>query len=105
MPLVRRLARPLLASVFIYDGIDALRHADERVPAMDKVVGDRPVNIPGINTTADLVRADAAVKVAGGALTSDAFHMSAPEPSGVHAAHAIELALQNAGVVPRELDD
>ena len=30
--------------------------------------------------------------------------MSAPEPSGVHAARAIELALRNAGVAPEELD-
>ncbi len=42
--------------------------------------------------------------IAGGALTSDAFHMSAPEPSGVHAARAISLALANADVHPRELD-
>jgi 3-oxoacyl-[acyl-carrier-protein] synthase II len=42
--------------------------------------------------------------VAGGALTSDAFHISAPEPSGVHAARAIELALRNAGVAPSQLD-
>jgi 3-oxoacyl-[acyl-carrier-protein] synthase II len=42
--------------------------------------------------------------VAGGALTSDAFHMSAPEPTGAHAARAIELALKNAGVDPRQLD-
>jgi 3-oxoacyl-[acyl-carrier-protein] synthase II len=42
--------------------------------------------------------------IAGGALTSDAFHMSAPEPSGTHAARAITLALQSAGVDPRELD-
>jgi 3-oxoacyl-[acyl-carrier-protein] synthase II len=42
--------------------------------------------------------------VAGGALTSDAFHISAPEPSGSHAARAIELALANAGVSPDELD-
>lgn len=42
--------------------------------------------------------------IAGGALTSDAFHMSAPEPSGTHAARAITLALQNADVDPRELD-
>jgi 3-oxoacyl-[acyl-carrier-protein] synthase II len=42
--------------------------------------------------------------VAGGALTSDAFHISAPEPSGSHAARAIELALANAGVSPEELD-
>jgi 3-oxoacyl-[acyl-carrier-protein] synthase II len=42
--------------------------------------------------------------IAGGALTSDAFHMSAPEPSGTHAARAITLALENADVDPRELD-
>ncbi|MGZ4274906.1 MAG: beta-ketoacyl-[acyl-carrier-protein] synthase family protein, partial [Solirubrobacteraceae bacterium] len=42
--------------------------------------------------------------IAGGALTSDAFHISAPEPSGVHAARAIELALRTAGVAPEELD-
>jgi 3-oxoacyl-[acyl-carrier-protein] synthase II len=42
--------------------------------------------------------------VAGGALTSDAFHMSAPEPTGVHAARAIELALRTSGTHPRELD-
>ena len=42
--------------------------------------------------------------VAGGALTCDAFHISAPEPSGVHAARAIELALRAPGVAPEELD-
>ncbi|HWE08338.1 MAG TPA: beta-ketoacyl-ACP synthase II [Solirubrobacteraceae bacterium] len=42
--------------------------------------------------------------LAGGALTADAFHMSAPEPSGVHAARAISLALQSAGVEPDQLD-
>jgi 3-oxoacyl-[acyl-carrier-protein] synthase II len=41
--------------------------------------------------------------VAGGALTADAFHMSAPEPTGAHAARAIELALRSAGVRPDEL--
>jgi len=42
--------------------------------------------------------------VAGGALTSDAFHMSAPEPSGVYSARALELALRSAAVDPGELD-
>jgi len=35
--------------------------------------------------------------LAGGALTADAFHMSAPERSGAHAARAIELALERHG--------
>ncbi len=42
--------------------------------------------------------------VAGGALTSDAFHISAPERSGTHAARAISLALSSAGVTAAELD-
>ncbi len=42
-------------------------------------------------------------RVAGGALTADAFHMSAPEPSGRYAALAIETALRRAGVAPEEL--
>jgi 3-oxoacyl-[acyl-carrier-protein] synthase II len=42
--------------------------------------------------------------VAGGALTSDAFHISAPEPSGVNAARALSQALERADVAPGELD-
>ena len=42
--------------------------------------------------------------IAGGSLNSDAFHMSAPEPSGTYAARAISTALANAGVTPAELD-
>jgi 3-oxoacyl-[acyl-carrier-protein] synthase II len=41
--------------------------------------------------------------IAGGALTSDAFHMSAPEPSGDYASGAIRLALERAGIAPDEL--
>jgi 3-oxoacyl-[acyl-carrier-protein] synthase II len=41
--------------------------------------------------------------VAGGALTADAFHISAPEPTGAYAARAIELALERAGTRPEEL--
>jgi 3-oxoacyl-[acyl-carrier-protein] synthase II len=42
--------------------------------------------------------------IAGGALTSDAFHMSAPEPTGTYAARAIAGALRDAGVAAGELD-
>ncbi|HET9103900.1 MAG TPA: beta-ketoacyl-ACP synthase II [Solirubrobacteraceae bacterium] len=42
--------------------------------------------------------------VAGGALTSDAFHISAPQPSGADAARAISLAIERAGVTPEQLD-
>jgi 3-oxoacyl-[acyl-carrier-protein] synthase II len=42
--------------------------------------------------------------VTGGALTSDAFHMSAPEPTGAFAARAIELALARTRTRPGDLD-
>ncbi len=42
-------------------------------------------------------------RVAGGSLTADAFHMSAPEPSGRYAALAIEQTLERAGIAPEEL--
>jgi 3-oxoacyl-[acyl-carrier-protein] synthase II len=42
--------------------------------------------------------------VAGGALTCDAFHMAAPEPTGTYAARAIVQALTNAGIAPAQLD-
>jgi 3-oxoacyl-[acyl-carrier-protein] synthase II len=40
----------------------------------------------------------------GAALTADAFHISAPEPSGRGAALAMSKALQNAEVTPDEID-
>jgi len=42
--------------------------------------------------------------VAGGALTADAFHLVAPEPSGQHAARAIALALDSTEIEPEEVD-
>ena len=43
-------------------------------------------------------------EILGGALTSDAFHISAPEPTGRGQARAMTNALRNAGVSPDELD-
>ena len=40
----------------------------------------------------------------GAALTADAFHISAPEPTGRGAARAMTLALRDAGVAPDEVD-
>jgi 3-oxoacyl-[acyl-carrier-protein] synthase II len=40
----------------------------------------------------------------GAALTADAFHISAPDPSGRGQARAMTLALKNAGVAPDEVD-
>jgi 3-oxoacyl-[acyl-carrier-protein] synthase II len=43
-------------------------------------------------------------EVISGALTADAFHISAPDPSGRGQARAMTLALRNAGVAPDEID-
>jgi 3-oxoacyl-[acyl-carrier-protein] synthase II len=40
----------------------------------------------------------------GGALTADAFHVSAPHPDAIEAARAISQALQRAGIGPGQLD-
>ena len=44
------------------------------------------------------------VEVIGGALTADAFHISAPEPTGRGQSRAMTGALRNAGVAPDEID-
>jgi 3-oxoacyl-[acyl-carrier-protein] synthase II len=43
-------------------------------------------------------------EVLGGALTADAFHISAPEPTGRGQARAMTGALRNSGVAPDEID-
>jgi 3-oxoacyl-[acyl-carrier-protein] synthase II len=43
-------------------------------------------------------------EVAGGGMTADAFHISAPNPSGRGAAGAMTKALRDAGVAPDEVD-
>src|SRR6187397_35378 len=43
-------------------------------------------------------------EIIGGALTADAFHISAPEPSGRGQARAMTNALRNSGVAPDEID-
>jgi 3-oxoacyl-[acyl-carrier-protein] synthase II len=43
-------------------------------------------------------------EIIGGALTADAFHISAPEPTGRGQARAMSLALRNAGIAPEDVD-
>lgn len=72
--LLRRLARPLLASIFIVGGLNELRqpqaHADAANPLLDDMAG-RVRDVLPENTNPDaatLVRVDAAVKVGAGTL-------------------------------------
>src|SRR5688572_15874421 len=43
-------------------------------------------------------------EIIGGALTADAFHISAPEPTGRGQARAMTLALKHSGIAPDEID-
>ena len=43
-------------------------------------------------------------EIIGGALTADAFHISAPDPTGRGQTRAMTLALRNAAVAPDEID-
>jgi putative oxidoreductase len=56
----------MLASVYIYGGYDAFRNPESKVPKADAVVSRVPDYVPGITSTADLVRLDGAAKVIGG---------------------------------------
>jgi uncharacterized membrane protein YphA (DoxX/SURF4 family) len=65
------VARPLLASIFISGGLDAVQHPDGKVKAAEKVTGplsERIAIMPGEPAT--LVRFNGAVQVVAGVLLS-----------------------------------
>src|SRR3954462_9137427 len=72
--LVRRIARPLLASSFVYGGIDTLRNPQSRVPGAAPVVdqitavADQQVPVQVPRDVEQWVKIDAGVKVAAGSL-------------------------------------
>ncbi|GAB3578348.1 DoxX family membrane protein [Amycolatopsis endophytica] len=71
--ILRRLARPMLAGIFIYGGINAFKqaegHAEAARPVLDKV-GERSDKLPDAVPTdpVTLVKIDAGVKIAAGTL-------------------------------------
>ena len=68
MPIVRRLARPMLASVYVLSGVDVLRNPDQRAKQAagiaTKIADALPVKLP--DDPVRLVQIDAAVKIGGG---------------------------------------
>lgn len=77
MPLLRRVARPMLAGLFIYGGINSLRnsaaHAEAAKPVLDYAapVLDKAVEVSPLESRPNdetLVKIDGAVKVAAGTL-------------------------------------
>jgi uncharacterized membrane protein YphA (DoxX/SURF4 family) len=78
MTIARRIARPMLSSIFVTGGIDALRHPDEKA----KVAGDTalatadhlPVDLP--DDPIALVKLDAGAKIVGGLLLASGGRMA-----------------------------
>lgn len=72
--IIRRLARPMLATIFIAGGINAMRdaegHAQAAKPWLDKTVGQQAGNLPeGVPTDpVTLIQIDAGVKIGAGTL-------------------------------------
>ena len=68
MALSRRLARPMLAAIFVSSGIDVLRNPDPRAklaaPVAKRIADALPVRLP--EDPVQLVQIDAVVKVVGG---------------------------------------
>jgi putative oxidoreductase len=73
MTLVRRVARPMLAALFVVQGLDALRHpgplAERSSPLLDKIVP--MLGLPDDKVM--LVRANAVAQIAGGAMLASGF--------------------------------
>jgi putative oxidoreductase len=68
MTITRAIARPMLAGMFIYGGLDAVRNPESKAAAAEDValaLAD-PLGLPA--DTASLVRLNGGVQVAGGAL-------------------------------------
>lgn len=74
MSLSSSIARPLLAGMFIYGGLDSVRHADGKVPAANKVVASIGDASGGRIRTVHLVQVNGAAQVlAGVALATGRF--------------------------------
>lgn len=67
MTVVRRLARPLLASMFVTGGLDGLRNAEPKVPAAEPIAPPIAEKLPFLpEDTEMLVRINAGVQVGAG---------------------------------------
>ncbi|HET9139619.1 DoxX family membrane protein [Actinophytocola sp.] len=70
--ILRRVARPLLATVFVWGGVNALRHLEGHVeaakPFLDKTIGENSEKLPDAVPTEPrtLVQADAWIKIGAG---------------------------------------
>ena len=70
MTVSRHLARPLLSSIFVVGGADALRNPPTTAPVVDAVTPPAAAQVPWLEAmeTEQVVRVNAGVQVAAGAL-------------------------------------
>jgi putative oxidoreductase len=68
MPLVRAIARPLLAATFITGGIDTLRKPAVRAVSAERVVTPLVNRVPQLSNAEQVVKIDAAAKVVAGTM-------------------------------------
>ncbi|MFN2607915.1 MAG: DoxX family protein [Acidimicrobiales bacterium] len=68
MTILRRLARPMLASVFVVGGADTLRNPEPRVQMAESVTPKLASALPIPDDTEQLVKINAGVQVAAGVL-------------------------------------
>ncbi|WP_182311328.1 DoxX family protein [Streptomyces sp. SCUT-3] len=69
MTTVRRLARPLLASMFVYGGINSLKHPEMMAPAAKRVIDPLAANVSLVPSDPEqAVRINGAVHVVAGGL-------------------------------------
>jgi uncharacterized membrane protein YphA (DoxX/SURF4 family) len=64
--LIRVSARPLLATIFVYGGLDALKSPEVKAPKAEGLLAPVIENVPGVETAEQVVKIDAAMKIAGG---------------------------------------
>jgi putative oxidoreductase len=69
MPVLRAIARPMLASIFVLQGLDTLRNPGKVEPTADPVVQFLTERIPALtDNTAQAVRINGAVQAAAGTM-------------------------------------
>ena len=66
MTLLQRVARPMLAGMFIYGGLDAVRHPAGKATKAEDVIGGLADRLGDRVETPDLVRINGAVQVGAG---------------------------------------
>ena len=68
MSISRRMARPLLASMFVSGGLDAIRNPESKVERAEAVTQTLTNHVPGLPDTVTLIKWNGMAQVAAGAL-------------------------------------